>query len=214
MLKKLIILFAFLPVSAFGQRFELSAQAGVSGNLLPRSDGSRSRPYFALPGNKVGGINPVTQLSFYYLKRRLKIGATVRYFSTSAKTFVPGEGYRTEKLTSTIVQLLHELSYRFVAGKQFTFDAGVQAGPAWHTFSRESINFGQLNDDGGTIRGFVVGMNFTGRYRLSPLLSVNLSVNPLFDLLTSPGDFDLPMNTSRNHSTLCLPLTVGIGISI
>lgn len=215
-MKKMIILLTFLPACAFGQRFELSAQAGISGNLLSGSARNTYLPMTTEHKYKTGGLNPVGQLSFYYLKRSMKIGVTVRHFSTSAKVSDPasGEGFRDARFSSSIFQLLHELSYRFVAGKQFTFDAGIQAGPAWHMFNKESINYGQVNHDGEIATGFVLGMNFTGRYKISPLLAVQVSANPLFDLLATPGTFDLPMNAGRNHSTLCLPLTAGVGFSL
>jgi hypothetical protein len=215
-MKKMIILLTFLPACVFGQRFELSARAGISGNLLSGSARDTYVPMTAEHKYKTGGLNPVAQLSFYYLKRSMKIGVTVRHFSTSGRVSDPAsrEGFRNARFSSSIVQLLHELSYRFAEGKQFTFDAGIQAGPAWHSFNKESINYGQVNHDGEIAPGFVLGMNFTGRCKISSLLSVEVSVNPLFDLLTTPGTFDLPMNAGRNHSTLCMPLTAGVGFSL
>lgn len=212
-MKKLIILCAMLPGFAYGQHIELSAQAGISGNLLS-TNARNYHPQPAQPKYKTGGLNPVGQVSFYYLKGRLKIGGTLRHFSTSARIFAEGDGYRAVKFSSGIVQLLHELAYRFVDGKHITFDVGVQGGPAWHSFNSKSTLLGKVSEEGSTHRGFVLGLNFTGRYKITPLLAVNLSLNPLYDLLTTAGTYNPAFGGERSHSTLCLPVTAGIGFTL
>lgn len=217
-MKKMIFLLAFLPLAAFAQRFELAVQGGVSGNMLPHSVRLSRERLSEQQLFRVAGFNPVVQVSTYcYVQPRFKIGATLRFFSTSGAVLddsVSG-GYRSGKFSNTVLQLLAECAYRFVQGEKFTFDAGVQGGPAFHTINNAStINRWQDSPGSHHQSGFAFGLNFTGRYMVAQRVSVNCTVSPLYNLLSSPDNLTPQYGGSKNYSTLCLPLTVGLGIML
>lgn len=215
-MKRFTLLLCVLPALAFGQRFELSAQAGVSGNLVPQSLRQRHPMDTGPDLFRTGGLNPVVQVSaYYFIQRRFKLGPSIRYLSTSGtiRDNASAGTYRTGKLSNTVLQFLSECDYRFVAGRKFTFDGGVLGGPAIHMINNSST----LNKWGETTgsyheAGFVIGMNFTGRYMVGDRVSVNLSANPMYNMLAQPDDVKVQYGGNRNYSTLCLPVTAGVGI--
>ncbi len=216
-MKRLILLLCLLPALASAQRFEIALQGGVSGNIVPPSLLTRRAAATEQPLFHTGGLNPVLQVAgFCFVQHRLKLGPVLRYFSTSAEISedIATNKYRAGKLSNVIIQFLSECDYRFIDGRKFTFDAGVVAGPALHIISgAHSINRWSTDASGSYHQtGFTIGLNFTGRYLVAKRISVNVSANPIYNMLSAPEDQYTQYGSHKNYSTLCLPVTAGIGL--
>lgn len=147
----------------------------------------------------------------------LNWGPVLRYFSTSAEiseAVAYSDKFHAGKLSSAIFQFLSECDYRFVNGRKFTFDAGVVAGPVLHIINgANTINrWSEEASDSHQETGFAIGLNFTGRYRVTQRVSVNISANPIYNMLAAAIDQYTQYGGGGSYSSLCLPVTAGIGL--